>query len=213
MLKFLKKDDPFSNPTYAPADSPLAIGGDLSLNRLVDAYKKGIFPWFSEGEPVMWWSPDPRCVIFKENLKISKRLARKIRNSGINVTFNKAFSDVINRCAHIHRIKDGGTWITNSMIKAYIKLFEAGYCISAESWFGDKLVGGVYGVYINNVFSGESMFTIINDASKIAFVHLANNLFKNGCKLIDCQIPSEHMINFGATLIPRELFLNLLQSS
>lgn len=212
MVVFLKTNETFPDPRFAPDFSPLAFGGDLSIERLLAAYKNGIFPWFSEGEPIMWWSPNPRCVIFKEDFYISKRLERKIRNSKIKVTFNKAFKDVIENCAKIHTINKSGTWITQSMIEAYVKLFDAGYCISAESWLEGKLVGGVYGVYVNNVFSGESMFTVINDASKIAFATITINLFEKGCKLIDCQTPSEHMFNFGAKLIPRTIFLNLLKN-
>lgn len=212
MLKILTKRDTFPDPHYASKDGLLAIGGDLSVKRLIDAYENGIFPWYSEGEPILWWSPEPRCVIFIDELKVSRRLKRAIKNTKITVTFNKAFKDVINLCARVHTVKHSATWITKDMIDAYINLFNARYCISAESWLEDKLVGGLYGVYINKVFSGESMFSIMDDAAKIAFVKLAEYLKTLGCKVIDCQLPSEHMMRFGAKLIPRRMFIELLKN-
>lgn len=212
MLKHPNNITIFPDPNYAPDDRPLAIGGNLSVTTLIDAYSNGIFPWYSEGEPILWWSPNPRCVIFLNELYVPKRLKRIIKNSEITVTFNKAFNKVIQSCRRIHKTKSSSTWITEDMIDAYIKLFNSGYCISVESWFRDTLVGGLYGVFINKVFSGESMFTEMDNASKIAFIKLAEYLKTLGCKMIDCQMPSEHMFRFGAKLIPREEFIRLLKS-
>ncbi len=215
MISFLKGNTPFPDPESANDDGLLAIGGDLTVERLIKAYSSGIFPWFNEGSPILWWCPNPRCVLFIDEIKISSRLKRRMRNSGITVTFNTAFAEVIKYCSVVHKTKKDskGTWITKSMIDAYINLFNHGYCLSAESWYKGKLVGGLYGVYINNVFSGESMFTLMKDASKIALIKMAEYLSAKGCKIIDCQIPSEHMIRFGARLIPRKEFLGFLNNS
>lgn len=213
MIILNKNSKAFPDPELAGQEGLIAIGGDLSPQRLIEAYKNGIFPWYSEGEPILWWSPNPRCVLFLNELHVPKRLLRKIRNSPIKVSFNQAFREVIESCAKIHKIKDSGTWITKEMIEAYVKLFEMGYCISAESWLDNRLVGGLYGVYVNKVFSGESMFSLISDASKIAFVKLTQYLKDRGCKIIDCQQPSEHMLRFGAKLIPRRDFIKILKKS
>jgi len=166
----------------------LAIGGDLSPERLLLAYKSGIFPWFSDDEPIVWWSPDPRMVLFPEDLKISKSMRQILRKNAFKVTYNKAFSGVIDACAKIYRPGQEDTWITEDMKTAYIKLHELGHAISVEVWQHNELVGGVYGVDLGHIFCGESMFSKVSNASKFGFIHLVERLKENGCQLIDCQM-------------------------
>jgi len=195
-------------------DGLLAVGGDLSVERLTAAYQQGIFPWYSEGQPILWWSPDPRMVLEPENIKISRSLAKTIRKNKFNLTFDKNFRDVITACSE-SRLEKGKqqdeTWILDEMIEAYVKLHEAGYAHSVECWFEGKLVGGLYGVAIGKVFFGESMFSRISDASKIAFVTLAKQLEQWDFKLIDCQVYTSHLESLGANMITRKHFLTLLQ--
>lgn len=185
----------------------LAIGGDLSENRLLSAYKKGIFPWFSADDPVMWWSPNPRMVLFPDELKVSKSLAKAIKKSPFTVKFNTAFSAVIDACSHTSRGGQDGTWITAEIINAYCQLHALGYAISAETWDGDTLVGGCYGIKIGNMFYGESMFHHATDASKIAFTAMVKKLQSEGVKLIDCQMKTAHLASLGAREISRDAFL------
>ena len=192
----------------ASADGLLAIGGDLSVERLLYAYKHGIFPWFSEGEPILWWSPNPRFVLFPEKLKMSKGMKQILRNTDFTVTINKSFKEVIAACSKIKRSGQGDTWITNSMIEAYVKLHDLGHATSVEVWKDNELVGGFYGVDLNNgVFCGESMFSKKSNASKVAFITFIQN---TNYKLIDCQVYTKHLESLGAEDIPRDIFLEFL---
>ncbi len=187
----------------------LAIGGDLSASRLIDAYCRGIFPWYSQGQPLLWWSPNPRWVLKPDQLKISRSLRKKLRNGHFNITFDQGFDKVITSCAEPR--KDlSGTWITSDIKQSYQKLFMLGFAHSVECWHQDKLAGGLYGVAIGKIFFGESMFSHESDASKIALVHLAHllNLWK--FPIIDCQVYSHHLESLGARPIAREAFASLL---
>lgn len=188
----------------------IAIGGDLSLNRLICAYQRGIFPWFNEGEPVIWWSPDPRMVLVPSNLKISKSLSRRIKKKDYEIKFNNNFRKVIECCASTQRTGQTGTWITHDIIDAYCALHEAGFAISAETWMNNQLVGGLYGVKLGRMFYGESMFHNVTDASKLAFVHMVKYLDNLGVALIDCQMKTHHLSAFGAEEISRDHFINQL---
>lgn len=189
----------------------IAIGADLSITRLVSAYQQGIFPWFSDGEPVMWWSPDPRMVLIPNHLKISKSLLRRIKKKDYEVRFNSAFRNVIEHCALTQRAGQDGTWITEHIINAYCALYKAGFALSAETWIDGQLVGGLYGVKLGNMFYGESMFHHVTDASKIAFVHMVQHLQSIGVQLIDCQMKTSHLISFGAEEMSRDDFINQLK--
>ncbi len=190
-------------------DGLLAIGGDLSTERLLAAYARGIFPWYSDGQPILWWSPNPRAVLFPDELKISRSLKKSIRRQDYTITADTAFVDVIRECA-VPR-KDGlGTWITSEMNQAYIHLHQEGYAHSVEVWRNNRLVGGLYGISIGQVFFGESMFSRESDASKLAFCFLVTQLKNWDYKLIDCQVYSEHLGTLGARIIPREVFILLL---
>ena len=195
-------------------DGLLAIGGDLSIERLVSAYQKGIFPWYSEDQPILWWSPDPRMVLQPTEIKVSRSLAKKIRQQRFQVTFDQNFKDVIIECSK-PRLENGclqsETWIVDKMIEAYINLHNAGIAHSVECWLDGKLVGGLYGIAIGHVFFGESMFSRVSDASKIAFVTLAKQLQQWDFKLIDCQVYTPHLESLGASMISRKNFINLLQ--
>ncbi|MBU2877194.1 leucyl/phenylalanyl-tRNA--protein transferase [Aliiglaciecola lipolytica] len=204
----------FPSPHEALADPNglLAFGGDLSVARLVSAYQHGIFPWFSEGEPILWWSPDPRGVVFTEKYKSSKSLLKHIRKTNPKVTVNERFNDVIDACSNAPR-KDSGTWITAHMINAYKALHKAGYAHSIEVWNDKQLIGGLYGVFVNNVFCGESMFSLQTNASKVAFHYLVNLMRTNSVELIDCQMQNPHLATLGCEEIPRATFLRLLSSA
>ncbi|NOY67395.1 MAG: leucyl/phenylalanyl-tRNA--protein transferase [Gammaproteobacteria bacterium] len=191
-------------------DGLLAIGGDLDGKRIISAYQQGIFPWFSEGQPILWWSPDPRFVLFPEKLKISRSLKKTIRKEVFSVTLNKDFKSVIEHCSKIPRLGQDGTWITEDMKQAYIQLHESGFAHSVETWNGDNLVGGLYGIAIGDVFFGESMFSLETDASKVAFSQFIRYLQSAGFKLIDCQVYTEHLQSLGAEEISRIQFAQLL---
>lgn len=199
----------FPPPELAEEDGLLAIGGDLSVKRLLMAYRMGIFPWFSEETPILWYSPHERFVLFPERFKISKSLRQVIKSGRFNITKNKAFNAVITACAAISRPGQNGTWITDEMKQSYIQLYEAGYAHSIEVWNGKKLSGGLYGVAVNQVFCGESMFSLESNASKCALAWLCSN---GGYRLIDCQIFSEHLESMGAELISRKNYMELLDS-
>ena len=188
----------------------LAVGGDLSTDRLLLAYKSGIFPWYSDGEPIVWYSPDPRMVLFPDKLKVSKSMRQLLKKGMFKVTFNQAFEEVIANCKTVNRTAQGetGTWITDEMKTAYIKLHKLGIAKSVEVWHEDKLVGGLYGLEINDIFCGESMFSGVSNASKIAFVHLIKN---HNYKLIDCQVYNDHLASLGAEEILRIEFLRVLR--
>jgi leucyl/phenylalanyl-tRNA--protein transferase len=199
---------PFPDISEASADGLLAIGADLSVERLISAYQKGVFPWFSEGDPILWWSPDPRFVLFPEKLKVSKSMKQVLRNCDFTVTVNKNFRAVINACSEVKRMGQDSTWITDSMTAAYIKLYEAGYAKSVEVWKENELIAGLYGVDLNNgVFCGESMFTKEPNASKAGFITFIQN---TNYKLIDCQVYTKHLESLGAEDIPRKQFLEYL---
>ncbi len=191
-------------------DGLLAIGGDLSIERLLAAYRRGIFPWYSGDQPILWWSPDPRSVLVPEKLKISRSLRKTLKKKSFRISLDEAFAEVIQECSRPRKY-ESGTWITEEMMQAYIRLHEAGHAHSVECWQGDRLVGGLYGLAQGNVFFGESMFAHVSDASKIAFVHLVRQLQRWGFDLIDCQIQSEHLDRFGAENIPRNVFIHSLE--
>ncbi len=188
----------------------LAVGGDLSPPRLLQAYRRGIFPWYNPGEPILWWSPNPRLVLFPEKLKVSRSLRKLLRRDEFRFTVDRAFEEVIDACA-APRGKEHGTWITPEMREAYVRLHRLGHAHSAETWYGGELVGGLYGVAIGRVFYGESMFHRRSDASKVAFVRLVENLKRWGYALIDCQVHTGHLVRFGAEEIPRHRFVKLLE--
>ena len=191
-------------------DGLLAAGGCLSPQRLVNAYQQGIFPWYSAGEPILWWSPDPRLVLFPEKLKTSRSLKKTIRKQVFTITFDQAFSQVMQYCA-APRKTETGTWISEEIYQAYNQLHQQGIAHSIEAWFDDELVGGLYGVAIGQVFFGESMFHKQTDASKVAFYHLVLQLSEWGYKLIDCQVHTHHLTRFGAEEIERKQFVSHLK--
>ena len=198
---------------YADPDGLLAVGGDLSPERLLLAYREGIFPWYSGKSPILWWSPDPRLILFPKELKVSRSLQQTIKKGIYHVTTNAAFEDVIRNCATITRKGEDGTWITDDMIEAYIRMHKAGYAHSVEAWDGDELAGGLYGVIIGKAFFGESMFAKKSDASKVAFATYATMLAEKGFELIDCQVTTAHMKRFGAREIPRTEFMKHLKNA
>ncbi|MBW2492002.1 MAG: leucyl/phenylalanyl-tRNA--protein transferase [Deltaproteobacteria bacterium] len=203
----------FPPPHFASEDGLLAVGGDLSQERLLLAYRMGIFPWFSDNEPILWWSPDPRLVLYPHEIKISKTLKKIIKKETFRVTMDLAFNEVINQCAQVRLQKNQGTWIIEDIIKAYLRLHESGFAHSVEVWCHGKLAGGLYGVSLGKCFFGESMFNLISNASNIALVKLVEYLEKLSFDLIDCQVTTEHLIRFGAREIPRTLFLKQLEKS
>ncbi|WP_460220678.1 leucyl/phenylalanyl-tRNA--protein transferase [Psychroserpens sp. MEBiC05023] len=208
-MHFLNKDIVFPPVSLASKEGILAIGGDLSTERLLLAYKSGIFPWFDDEEPIVWWSPDPRFVLFPKHLKISKSMKQVLRNSDFEITINKNFEAVIEHCSSIKRDGQQGTWITQNMKEAYIKLHKLGYAKSVEVWLNRKLVAGLYGVDLNNgVFCGESMFSLVSNASKVAFITFIQN---TDYKLIDCQVYTNHLESLGAQDISRDEFLSFLE--
>ncbi len=212
-MVFLEADAPFPDVSLADEDGLLAIGATLDSKRLLQAYNRGIFPWYNDGQPVLWWSPNPRMVLFLEDLKISKSLQQSIRNKNFNVTFNTAFEDVILHCSKIKRNKEDGTWITNGMIDAYTELHRLGHAVSVEVWQEDKLVGGLYGINLpdKKIFCGESMFSKVSDASKIALYFLVERLKQQEYHFVDCQIYTTHLASLGAKKISRQKFLNYLK--
>ena len=194
----------------ADEDGLLAIGGDLSTPRLLLAYQQGIFPWFNEGEPVCWWCPDPRFVLFPAELKISKSMKTILNGNTFQFKCNTHFTTVMQHCKTISRKGQDGTWISPTMQKAYAHLHELGYAHSAEAWLNGELVGGLYGIRMGNVFFGESMFSRVANASKFAFINYIHLLQKENCRLVDCQVHSAHLESLGARMIPRKEFSTLL---
>lgn len=203
----------FPAPELAEDDGLLAMGGDLSLERLKLAYRMGIFPWFTSENPILWWSPDPRMVLFPTELHIAKSMRSILRNPHFTVTADQAFYAVISACQQVPRMHQDGTWITDSIIEAYLKLHLAGWAHSIEVWQQDELVGGLYGVAVGKVFCGESMFARRSNASKLAFIRLTQKLAKEGYAVIDCQMYTEHLASLGAREIPRSTFLKYLPST
>ncbi|WP_155309190.1 leucyl/phenylalanyl-tRNA--protein transferase [Desulfosarcina ovata] len=197
----------FPPPHLAIKEGLLAVGGDLSVQRLLLAYRSGIFPWYSEGEPILWWCPDPRLVLYPDELRISRSLRKVIKRKSFHITFDQDFEAVITGCAETKRAYGEGTWITDEMRDAYCELHRQGYAHSVEAWQDDRLAGGLYGVALGRIFFGESMFSRVSNASKVAFVTLVENLKKHKFSLIDCQVKTEHLMRFGAREIPRKMFL------
>lgn len=203
----------FPEPHLAEPDGLLAVGGDLSVERLTLAYSSGIFPWFSPGSPILWWSTNPRLVLLPENLNISRSLRQTIGKNTFTHTLDQDFQGVISMCAGVNARKHGGTWITSEMQEAYTEMHMRGLAHSVESWREGELAGGLYGVAIGGAFFGESMFTTVSDASKTAFVFLVEQLRDRGFTLIDCQMTTEHLMRFGALELPRDEFLLLLREA
>ncbi len=200
----------FPAPELANEDGLLAIGGDLSVQRLLLAYRSGIFPWFSEGDPILWYSPHDRFVLFPEKLKISSSMLKVLGSGNFRITCNEAFPEVINACANSIRKDQEGTWITDTMKSAYIQLYHLGYAHSVEVWENDLLVGGLYGVQVNHVFCGESMFARVSNASKVALIYLCQHY---NFKLIDCQVYTSHLESMGAGFISLDEYLALLNDN
>ena len=209
-MYFLTQELFFPAVDEANSDGILAIGGDLSPERLLLAYKSGIFPWFEEGEPIFWWSPNPRMVLFLDDLVVSKSMRNVLNRNIFTVTFNQNFREVISNCQKIKRNGQNGIWITNDMVEAYCKLHELGIAKSVEVWQNEELVGGLYGVDLGHVFCGESMFSKVSNASKVAFIALVNQLKVANYKLLDCQVYNEHLESLGCREIDRFQFMEIL---
>lgn len=209
-MYFLNHSIEFPPVAQASEEGVLAIGGDLSVPRLLLAYKQGIFPWYNDEEPIIWWSPDPRFILIPDELKVSKSMKQVLRNRGFEVTVNRNFRAVIEHCSKIKRDGQEGTWITNEMMSSYIKLHELGFAKSVEVWLGETLVGGLYGLDLNNgVFCGESMFSLVSNASKVALITFIQN---SNYELFDCQVYTNHLASLGAKDISRDSFLTYLES-
>jgi leucyl/phenylalanyl-tRNA---protein transferase len=203
----------FPDPNLAEDEGLLAVGGDLSSGRLLLAYANGIFPWYSEGNPILWWSPEPRMILFPNKFKVSKSLEQTVRNKKFEIKFDTAFEQVIELCSAVRRNEQDGTWITAEMKQAYIGLHQLGFAHSVETYMNGKLAGGLYGVSLGRAFFGESMFYLQKDASKIAFYFLINKLIEWGFHFIDAQVETGHLKNLGAVLLPRKEFLRLLKKA
>lgn len=213
LIPLLGEEYIFPNPQDACDEGLLAYGGDLHPKRILSAYEAGIFPWFSEGDPLLWWSPNPRFVLYPQELKVSKSLKRILKKRVFEVRFDTNFEGVIQACAYTPRELQQGTWIVSQMQRAYIKLHQMGFAHSVESYFNGELVGGLYGVAIGKAFFGESMFSHKNDASKVCLKALSDVLGERGYDFIDCQIKSDHLIRMGACEIDRNLFLDSLKNA
>ena len=211
-MYYVTKDLFFPPVSQANRDGILAIGGDLSPERLLLAYKSGIFPWFEPGDPILWWSPNPRMVLFLEELIVSKSMRNILNRNIFTVTFNQSFRDVISNCQKVKRDGQTGTWITNDMIEAYCNLNELGIAKSVEVWQNDELVGGLYGIDLETIFCGESMFSLVSNASKVAFIALVEQLKERNYKLLDCQVYNPHLESLGCREIKREEFIEILQN-
>ncbi|WP_051328194.1 leucyl/phenylalanyl-tRNA--protein transferase [Desulfatirhabdium butyrativorans] len=200
----------FPPPHDADSDGLLAVGGDLRPRRLLEAYRKGIFPWYTDDQPILWWSPDPRLVLFPDGLHISRSLGKALRRNIFTVSMDTCFAQVIHLCGTVRSDNGEGTWITSEMEDAYCRLHRMGFAHSVEVWQGDRLVGGLYGVSLGKAFFGESMFSLERDASKVALVSLVDFVRHHGFDWIDCQVPTQHMLRMGAVEMPRSQFLSLL---
>lgn len=210
-MLFLDKNAPFPNVNLADENGILAIGSDLSVERLISAYKNGIFPWYNQGEPIIWYAPQKRMVLFLNEIKIAKSMRKILQKELFTVTFNTNFKEIIHHCKTINRKNQNGTWITDEMEQAYIKLHQKGIAKSVEVWQNNTLVGGLYGVDLGKVFCGESMFSLVSNASKTAFITLALALEKQNYSLIDCQVYNKHLASLGAREISRETFMKILK--
>jgi leucyl/phenylalanyl-tRNA--protein transferase len=211
-IYLLNEDLVFPSPSEANEDGLLAIGGDLSVDRLLLAYETGLFPWYNPNDPILWWSPDPRCLLFIDDLKISKSMRNVLNQQRYTVSYDTAFEQVITACGSVPR-KDAGTWITDDIKAAYIELHQLGIAHSVEVWEGEELAGGLYGVSLGSAFFGESMFSAKSNASKVGFIYFAQALTQWGFKWIDCQIMNPHLKSMGAKDVPRKEFLDLLQTA
>lgn len=211
-MYFLTKELFFPPLSETDEDGILAVGGDLSPERLLLAYRNGIFPWFEADDPIIWWSPNPRMVLFFDDLVVSKSMRNVLNRNVFKVTFNQNFREVISNCKKIRRDGQNGTWITNEMVEAYVKLHELGIAKSVEVWQNEALVGGLYGIDLGHVFCGESMFSKVSNASKVAFIALANDLKSNNYKLLDCQVYNDHLATLGCVEIDRNNFLKILKN-
>jgi leucyl/phenylalanyl-tRNA--protein transferase len=212
-MYYLGTDLYFPDVSRANKDGLLAIGGDLSPERLLLAYKSGIFPWFNDDEPIIWWSPNPRMVLFFDELIVSKSMRNIINRNIFTVTFNQNFRSVISNCQRIERSGQDGTWITNDMIEAYCRLHDLGIAHSVEVWQDNQLVGGLYGIDLGHIFCGESMFSKVSNASKMAFIALVKKLKENNYRLLDCQVYNEHLTTLGCREIDREDFMKILNKT
>jgi leucyl/phenylalanyl-tRNA--protein transferase len=201
----------FPDPSLASKEGLVAWGGDLNPNRILAAYKKGIFPWYNESDPILWWSPDPRLVLFFDDIKISKSLQKSLNK--YEVRFDTNFEAVIQKCREIRVKNDENTWILEEVIEKYVEIHKMGFAMSAETYYEGELIGGLYGILMGRVFCGESMFALKSDASKVALVRLGEKLQKEGYDFIDCQIPSEHLKSMGACEISRDEFLDRLEGA
>lgn len=210
-IPFLSEALVFPPAEGAGPEGLVAAGGDLSPERLLLAYRSGIFPWFNEDALILWWSPDPRMVLFPSELRISKSMKKVLASGRFRVTRNKAFEQVIDACAQIPRKEGLGTWITPGMRQAYLELYRQGHAVSYEVWQEGELVGGLYGVDLGNVFCGESMFSRVSNASKAAFIHMVQDVKQQGYSLVDCQVHTPHLESLGAREIPRAHFLRILK--
>lgn len=203
----------FPPPQLASPEGLLAVGGDLAVDRLLLAYRSGIFPWYADDQPILWWSPDPRLVLYPREIHIPHRLRRTVNSEKFRITMDRAFEQVIVKCATVPRKREKGTWIVGEMIQAYCRLHEAGFAHSLEAWENRQLVGGLYGVSLGGCFFGESMFATCRDASKVAFVTLVAYALRHGFSMIDCQVPTGHLERFGARKVPRKQFLKGLEKA
>ena len=203
----------FPPPEHAEPEGVLAVGGDLSLDRLLLAYTQGIFPWYCDGDPIIWWSPSPRLIMYPQDFKISKSLKRTLKKQKFEVRFDSNFEKVISSCSHISRKGQDGTWITKEMKQAYMNLYIKGFAHSIETYLENKIVGGLYGVFIGNCFFGESMFAKVSDASKVAFSYLVALAKILEFDFIDCQVTTKHLQSLGAVEITREMFLTQLKKA
>ena len=210
---FLSEKIAFPPPHYATREGLLAVGGDLSRERLLAAYRQGVFPWYAEGDPILWWSPDPRLVLYPDEIHVSRTLQRVLNKGIFSVTMDSAFEPVITACAETRLKQDDGTWIVDEMKSAYIDLHHAGYAHSVEAWSEGKLAGGLYGVSLGRCFFGESMFTLVDNASNVALVHLVRALAERSFNLIDCQVTTGHLMRMGAREIPRARFQKQLRKA
>ncbi len=203
----------FPSPELADPDGLLAVGGDLTIDRLLLAYRMGIFPWYAEDSPILWWSPDPRLVLIPEELKVSRSLRQTIRKGIYTVSLDTAFEEVIRSCASVRRKEEKGTWITDEMVRAYCSLHDAGFAHSVETRQNGELVGGLYGVALGKAFFGESMFSLRSNASKVALEFLGRRLAERGFMFIDCQMTTNHLLSLGAREVPRTEFMSMLKKA
>ncbi|MBK8702746.1 MAG: leucyl/phenylalanyl-tRNA--protein transferase [Saprospiraceae bacterium] len=212
-LFLLSEDDIDFPPAHlASHEGLLAVGGDLSPQRLIEAYRHGIFPWFNEEDPILWWSPDPRFVLFPHQLKVAKSMRPYFNQRKFEVSYNREFEKVMRSCAGVYRRGQGGTWITEEMVRGYVNLQRLGYAHSVEVWQEGKLVGGLYGLAMGKIFFGESMFAYVSNASKFGFISLVQELLTRDFELIDCQQQTGHLASLGAVAIPRRQFLDILST-